>query len=193
MQIAAIAVASILAACAVSFASQAPGAMQYADAANVDYFLKIDGIEGESASDKHKGEIEILSYSWGVSQQQGSSSAGGGAGAGKATFQDISFVKNLDKSSPLLFVKTATGEHIKEVVLTGELAGKKGQKFLEIKMTDVLISSYQQSGSDGSVPTDSFSLNFAEIEFKYYPMSRDGTLGAPVTGGWDLKENREEA
>jgi type VI secretion system secreted protein Hcp len=193
LQIAAIAVASILAACAVSFAPQAPDAMQYADAANVDYFLKIDGIEGESASDKHKGEIEILSYSWGVSQQQDSSSAGGGADAGKATFQEISFVKNLDKSSPLLFVKTATGEHIKEVVLTGELAGKKGQKFLEIKMTDVLISSYQQSGSDGGVPTDSFSLNFAKIEFKYYPMNRDGTLGAPVTGGWDLKENKVEA
>lgn len=109
-------------------------------------------------------------------------------GAGKATFQDISFVKNLDKSSPQLFVKTATGEHIKEVVLTGESSGKGGQKFLGIKMTDVLISSCQQSGSDSGVPTDSFSLNFAKIEFKYYPTNRDGSLGEPVTGGWDLRE-----
>lgn len=78
------------------------------------------------------------------------------------------------------------------MTLTGELAGKKGQKFLEIKMTDVLISSYQQGGSDDGVPTDNFSLNFAKIEFKYYPMNRDGTLGAPVTGGWDVRENKEE-
>lgn len=196
-QIASIAVASILAAyaAAASFASAGAGQvlpeMQYADAANVDYFLKIEGVDGESASEKHKGEIEILSYSWGVSQQGGGGSASGGAGAGKATFQDFTFVKNMDRSSPLLFVKAATGEHIKEVVLTGEVAGKRGQKFMEIKMSDVLISSYKQAGSDGGVPTDSFSLNFAKIEFKYYPADKSGALGGPVTGGWDLKENRE--
>ena len=199
LQIASIAVASILAAyaAAASFVSaegvagQALPEMQYADAANVDYFLKIEGVDGESTSDKHKGEIEILSYSWGVSQQGGSASAGGGAGAGKATFQDFSFVKNMDRSSPLLFVKAATGEHIKEVVLTGEVAGKRGQKFMEIKMSDVLISSYQQGGSEGGVPTDTFSLNFAKIEFKYYPADKSGALGGPVAGGWDLKENKE--
>lgn len=197
LQIASIGIASILAAyaAAASFASQGVVGqvvpeMQYADAANVDYFLKIEGVDGESTSAKHKGEIEILSFSWGVSQQ-GSSGTGGGGGAGKATFQDISFVKNLDKSSPLLFVKTATGEHIKEVVLTGEIAGKRGEKFLEIKMSEVLISSYQQSGSEGGVPTDTFSLNFAKIEFKYYPVDKSGSLGGPVTGGWDLKENKE--
>jgi type VI secretion system secreted protein Hcp len=194
LQIASIAVASILAAyaAAASFAAagQALPEMQYADAANVDYFLKIEGVDGELTSEKHKGEIEILSYSWGVSQQ-GGSSTGGGAGAGKATFQDFTFVKNMDRSSPLLFVKAATGEHIKEVVLTGEVAGKRGQKFMEIKMSDVLISSYQQGGSDGGVPTDTFSLNFAKIEFKYYPADKSGALGGPVAGGWDLKENKE--
>ena len=97
----------------------------------------------------------------------------------------------MDRSSPLLFVKAATGEHIKEVVLTGEVAGKRGQKFMEIKMSDVLISSYQQGGSEGGVPTDTFSLNFAKIEFKYYPADKSGALGGPVAGGWDLKENKE--
>jgi type VI secretion system secreted protein Hcp len=197
LQIASIAVASILVA-AASFASaggavgcQALPEMHYADAANVDYFLKIEGVDGESTSEKHKGEIEILSYSWGVSQQGGGSVGGGGAGAGKATFQDFTFVKNMGRSSPLLFVKAATGEHIKEVVLTGEVAGKRGQKFMEIKMSDVLISSYQQAGRDGGVPTDSFSLNLAKIEFKYYPADKSGALGGPVAGGWDLKQNME--
>lgn len=98
----------------------------------------------------------------------------------------------MDKSSPLRFVKTASGEKIKEVVLTGELAGKRGEQFLEIKMSDALISSYQQSGSDGGVPTGTFSINFAKIEFRYYQISsRDGPLSAPVVGGWNLKENRE--
>lgn len=164
--------------------------MPSADAASVDYFLKIDGIEGESTSDRHKGEINIESFSWGASNA-GSSSAGSGAGAGKVSFQDISFTKAIDKSSPKLVLATATGQHIKQVVLTGEVSGKKSQQFLQIKLTDVLISSYQQGGSSRAVPTDSFSLNFAKIEFTYYPMNPDGSLGAPATGGWDVKENKK--
>ncbi|AIC16927.1 Hcp family type VI secretion system effector [Nitrososphaera viennensis] len=192
-------VASILAgyvAVAPSFSSQKLPAseallgMPSADAATVDYFLKIDGIEGESTNDKHKGEINVESFSWGASNT-GSPSTGGGGGAGKVSFQDISFTKNIDKSSPKLMLATATGEHIKQVVLTGEVSGKKGQQFLQIKLTDVLVSSYQQGGGSGAVPTDSFSLNFAKIEFTYYPVNPDGSLGAPVTGGWDIKANRK--
>ncbi len=62
---------------------------------------------------------------------------------------------------------------------------------MEINMSDVLLSSYQQGGSEGGVPTDTFSLNFAKIEFKYYPADKSGALGGPVAGGWDLKENKE--
>jgi type VI secretion system secreted protein Hcp len=193
-QIAAVAAASILAAYVVSssYATRSVTAeqlieIQYADAAAVDYFLKIDGIEGESTSDKHKGEIDVLSFSWGASQT--ASSTGGGGGAGKVQFQDIHFTSNLGKASPKLMLACATGEHIKEVILTGEVSGKRGQKFLEIKLTDVLISSYQSGGSSGDVPTDSFSLNFAKIEFKYFPVNKDGSLGEPVSGGWNIKEN----
>jgi type VI secretion system secreted protein Hcp len=194
-QIAAIAASTVLAAYVVS-SSFAPKSLtpehlmeiQYADAASVDYFLKIDGIDGESADAKHKGQIEVLSFSWGVSNT-GSSSAGGGAGAGKVQFQDIHFTTKMNKASPKLMLACATGEHIEEVFLTGQVSGKRGQQFLEIKMTDVLVSSYQTGGSSGDIPTDSFSLNFAKIEFKYLPMNTNGTLGEPVTGGWDLKEN----
>ena len=198
-QIAAIAVATVLAAYAVSssFATKSLTAeqllgIQYADAAAVDYFLKIDGIEGESTNSRHGGEIEIDSFSWSV-VQSGTSAGGGGGGAGKVTFQDIHFTTKLSKASPKLMLACATGEHIKDVVLVGELSGKRGQKFLEIKMTDVLVSSYQSGGSDGSVPTDSFSLNFAKIEFTYYPMNKDGSLGAPVKAGWDVTSPTTEA
>ena len=78
-----------------------------------------------------------------------------------------------------------------QVVLTGEVSGKKGQKFLEIKMEDVLISSFQQGGSSGEYPTESVSMNFSKIVFTYYPVNPDGSLGTPVSGGWDIKENKE--
>lgn len=196
-QIASLAVATVLAAYVVS-SSFAPKSLtaeqlleiQYADAAQVDYFLKIDGIDGESTSDRHKNEIEIESFSWGASNT-GATGAGGGGGAGKVTFQDIHFTKKLDKASPKLMLACATGEHIKDVVLVGELSGKRGQQFLEIKLTDVLVSSYQSGGSSGNIPTDSFSLNFAKIEFTYFPVNANGTLGEPVKAGWDVKENAE--
>ncbi len=196
-QIAAIVVASVLAAYAVSssFATKTLTAdqllqIQYADAAAVDYFLKIDGIDGESTSDRHKGEIDIESWSWGETNTAGQS-VGRGAGAGKVIMQDIHFTKIMDKASPKLMLAVASGQHIKEVVLTGELSGERGQKFLEIKLTDVLISSYQTGGSSGSVPVDSFSLNFSKIEFTYHPVKPDGSLDEPVKAGWDVKANKK--
>lgn len=157
-------------------------------AAQVDYFLKLDGVEGESTDDRHKGEIDIESFSWGVSNQ-GSFAGGGGGGAGKATFQDFHFTKVIDKSSPILMVNTASGKHMKEAILIG--MNQNGEKFLEIKLTDVLITSYQQSGDTGGPPQDQFSLNFAKIEYSYFPQGPDGQTEAPVKGGWDLKANKK--
>jgi type VI secretion system secreted protein Hcp len=179
-----------------SFASQNPSASEAlfeipsADAAAVDYFLKVDGIDGESTNSRHGGEIEIESFSWGATQS-GTGATGGGGGAGKVSFQDLHFTTKTSKASPKLMLACATGEHIKQVVLTGEVSGKKGQKFLEIKMEDVLVSSFQQGGSVDSYQTESISMNFAKIMFTYYPVNPDGSLGAPVSGGWDIKENKQ--
>lgn len=156
--------------------------------AAVDYFLKIDGIEGESKDSKHKDEIEILSYSWGLSQS-GTFSLGGGGGAGKVQFQDFHFTSSVSKASPLLFLGCATGEHIKEATLTARRAGEQQQEFLVIKMNDILISSYQSGGD--AVPTDQFSLNFAKVLYSYTPQDETGKPGETVTAGWDLKTNKK--
>lgn len=197
-QMASIAVASILAGyiAVASFASQNLSASEAlleipsVDAAAVDYFLKADGIDGESTNDRHRGEIEIESFSWGATQS-GTEATGGGGGAGKVSFQDLHFTMKTSKASPKLMLACATGEHIKQVVLTGEVSGKKGQKFLEIRMEDVLVSSFQQGGSADNYPTESVSMNFSKIVFTYYPVNPDGSLGAPVSGGWDIKENKQ--
>ena len=157
-----------------------------------DMFIKIGDIKGESQDDKHKGEIDLASWSWGVSQT-GTMAAGGGGGAGKANFGDLHFVHNMDKASPVLALACASGEHIKSVTLTQRKAGKEQQEFLIIKMTDVLISSVQTSASDGShaFPTESVSLNYAKIEFDYKPQKIDGTLDAAIKSGWDVKANKK--
>jgi type VI secretion system secreted protein Hcp len=129
----------------------------------VDMFLKIDGIDGESNDHKHKGEIEILSFSWGLSQQ----TAGGGTGGstGKVSVQDFSFVKEIDKSSPKLMEACCTGDRISDVQIT--LVNKETkQPYMVVKMSDCLISSYQTGGAGGggAVPMDQVSFNFSNVE-----------------------------
>lgn len=157
----------------------------------VDYFLKIDGIDGESTDSKHKNEIDVMSWSWGESQS-GSHSYGGGGGAGKVSMQDFSFSMSMNKATPKLMLACATGEHIKQALLICRKAGKEQQEYLKIKFSDLLVSSYQTGGSSGQeVPVDSISLNFSKIEFEYYPQDEKGGLGAKVVAGYDLKANKK--
>ena len=159
--------------------------------AAVDYFLKIEGIDGESQDSKHKGAIQLESWSWGETQS-GAHSAGGGGGAGKVSMQDFHFTMSINKASPKLFLSCASGEHIKKAVLTCRKAGKDQQEFLVITLSDLLISSYQTGGSGHSdvVPMDQISLNFSKIEIDYKEQKPDGSLSGAVKAGYDLKANK---
>ena len=156
--------------------------------ATVDYFLKIDGIAGESQDSKHKGEIELESFSWGAAQAD---RPGGGGGAGKVQMQDFHFVMTVNKASPKLFLACASGQHLKQATFVARKAGKDQQEFLLYKFTDILISSYQTGGAGGdTLPFDQVSLNFAKIEMEFRPQKPDGSLGPSEKSGWDVKKNK---
>src|SRR6266566_2067063 len=159
-------------------------------AAGVDLFLKIDGIQGESRDAKHKGEIDLESFSWGETASTGAQ-AGGGGGAGKVHMEDLHVVMKLNKASPLLFLACATGQHLKQAILTARKAGKAQLEFLVFKFTDLLVSSYQTGGSADLEPTDHVSFNFSRIELEYRPQKPDGSLDTPVKSGWDVKANKK--
>jgi len=159
--------------------------------ANADFFLKLEGIEGESQDSKHKGEIELESFSWGATNTA-TGHVGGGAGSGKVNVQDIHFVKKIDKSSPKLCEKVFDGMPIKTGILICRKAGGNQQEYLTWKLTDVMISSYQAGGSAGSpILTEQYSLNFSKIELEYKEQKPDGTLGGAVKAGYDLKANKK--
>ena len=159
--------------------------------AAVDYFLKIDGIEGESQDATHRGEIQLSSWSWGASNT-GTMQAGGGGGGGKASMQDFSFSMPVNKATPKLVQKLASGEHIKRAVLTCRKAGKTPQDYLKITFEDIIVSSYSTGGSQGedSIPDEHISLNFAKINFEYREQKADGTLGGAVSASHDMKRNQ---
>jgi type VI secretion system secreted protein Hcp len=158
--------------------------------AAIDYFLKLDGISGESRDSKHKGEIEVLSFSFAETHPGGSGPGGGGGGAGKVQMSDFSFTAKTSKASPQLFLHCAQGRHIKQALLTVRKAGGTQQEYLKIKLNDVLVSSYALGGeADDAQPDDSFSLKFTKISYDYSPQKADGSLDAPVHGGWDLTKH----
>ena len=150
-------------------------------ASTPEYFLKIDGIPGESTDDKHKGEIDILSFSWGETQP---ASIGG-----KVSMQDFHFVMKYNKASPKLFLGCASGRHFPKAILTLRKAGG-GQEYLNWKLTDVVCSAYQTAGTNPNVPTDMFDLSFSKIEVEYKAQKPDGTLEAPINDGWDKQANK---
>ena len=159
--------------------------------AQVDYFLKFDGIDAESQDHKHKASIQVESWSWGETNA-GSSGHGSGAGAGKVSMQDLHFTAKVHKGSPILKLKCASGEHIKKAVLTCRKAGKDQQEFLKFTFEDVLVTSFQIGGSAHGdiVPVEQVSFTFSQIEMEYKEQKADGTLGGPVKAGWNLSTNK---
>jgi type VI secretion system secreted protein Hcp len=160
-----------------------------------DAFLKIEGIEGESTDDKHKNHIEVLSFSWGVSQPKSAApSTAGSLSAERAQFSDFSIVKALDKSSPKLALSCASGEHLKSVVMEICRAGGDKQPYMEYKMTDVIVSSFRPGGSGHgeALPLEEVSFNYGKFEMKYTKTKVEGGGAAgQIAAGWDLKTNRK--
>jgi len=156
----------------------------------VDMFLKLDGIKGESLDEKHKDEIHVESFSWGVSQT-GTMGTGGGGGAGKVNVHDISVSKYLDKSTPELMLACCSGKHIPSGLITVRKAGTKPLEYLKIKLTDILISGVQTAGAGGlDSLTENLSLNFSKFEVSYQPQGADGSAqGGPIMMGWNVKAN----
>jgi type VI secretion system secreted protein Hcp len=156
-----------------------------------DIFAKIGDIQGESLDDKHKDEIEVLSFSWGVTNSAVISGGGGGGGTGKANFHDLSITHNLDKASPLLLKACATGIHIKDAIITHRKAGKGQQEYLIVKLNDVIITGVTHGGGAGQPTTENVNLAFAKVDLEYKPQKPDGSLDAGIHFKYDLKSNKE--
>jgi type VI secretion system secreted protein Hcp len=155
-----------------------------------DIFGKIGDIKGESTDAKHKDEIDILSWAWGVAQS-GTMALGGGGGTGKASFNDFSFTHHVDKATPALLKACAVGSHIPAATITVRKAGKGQQEYLIIKMTDVLVTGVAMSvARDEPTTAESVTLQFAKVDFEYKPQKQDGSLDAGLHFKYDIKANK---
>lgn len=162
-----------------------------------DAFMKIGTIPGESTDDKHPEWIEVMSFQWGVSQAAGAAgvSALGGQTGGRADFTDFSVVKLTDKASAKLFLACCAGEHLADVTLEFCKAGGDKEKYLEIKLTDVVVANYRPGGNSQSaelVPLEEVGFRFGTFKLNYTQMdNKTGKSKGNVNAGWDLTKNKK--
>jgi type VI secretion system secreted protein Hcp len=169
---------------AVAAAGDQPAAAATRSASGA-IFLKLDGIQGESADAQHLNEIDVKSFDVGV-KNSGGAAGGGGGGAGRATFSAVRFTKLYDKSSPALMQHVATGQHIPKATFTFRRPGPHGDGFLTYKLSDVIVSEYEQGGDDGTSPLlEHVALTYAKLQVSYLPAAGP----PPVTGGWNIPGN----
>ena len=152
------------------------------------FFLKVDSIPGESTISGHQNEIEVLSYSTGVSNT-GTAAGGSGGAAGKASFHDLSVTKFVDGTSPQFLLACATGKQLPTVELFGVRRAKGVlQEYLTLKLFNVIVTSVSSGGSAGDQrQVESLSFSFSKVEFTVRKLNSDGDLGSGVTVTWDLK------
>jgi len=154
----------------------------------VDYYLKLDGIEGEAATSGFEKQIQLLSFSWGGSQT--TSVAGtGGSGAGKVDLSDLSIMKYYDKASPAVFKALVSGTHIKTGVLSATKAGAGGKPFLKISLGELFVTSHQVSASS-EIPSESVSFSYNTIKVEYSTQNEQGILTAVGAVQYDIKANK---
>jgi type VI secretion system secreted protein Hcp len=154
-----------------------------------DFFLKIDGIPGESQNPRHQGEIEVESFSWSETYLASAAGAGGG---GKVHVQDLHITKRIDKASPLLMLAVASGRHFTSAVLTAQRPGTVPLDYLTISLGGVMANSYQTGAAAGqALPADQVSFSFRQIVIVYRSQRPDGSLDTPVTAGWDVTANHQ--
>lgn len=168
-------------------------------AALVDYFLKIDGVDGESPDQHYPGWIQLEAWQW-SEENAGRWGMGSGGGAGKVEMKDFEFRMINNKSSPKIFLMCATGAHIDRAQLVCRKSGQGQQDFLKIVFSNCLVSSFKTVGNmpidpmyihqvDTVLPTDLIRLNFAKIEIEYKEQNNDGSMGPSIQAGYDLKKN----
>jgi type VI secretion system secreted protein Hcp len=155
----------------------------------VDMFMKIDTVDGEAQDSKHKKEIDVLHWSWGMSNS-GSVHNGSGAGAGKVDVHDLTFTKWVDKATPKLALACCSGKHFKDATLVVRKAGEKPVEYLKIKLDTVFISSISTGGSGTEDRlTENITLNFSKVSLDYIPQDDKGAPGTAIPMTWDIANN----
>lgn len=161
---------------------------------SVDYYLKIQGVEGESQVVGHKDEIQMLAWGFGVSHTGTAELGSGMSSSGRANFAEFQLSKLMDKASGPCLKSMCSGEVFDKAWLYARRIGLKSAKpidYLVVEFEKLAMASYNLSGvGEGGVPMESLSFVFSKVKFNYREI-KDGQPQGPIAGGFDLKLNKK--
>ena len=157
----------------------------------IEIHLDLGSIQGESPSTAHPNEIEISSFSWGVSLTVIRTKGGtGGDTVPKASITEITVTKFVDKASVRLLAAITTGQYFKTAKITWSKStgGKKPEDFLTITLTGVYITSVNQNSSRGDegVGRETLTLSFDEVNYDYKEQGKNGIMTSAGQMTYDL-------
>lgn len=158
-------------------------------------YLKFDpAIKGGSRDEKHKEELEILSWQHGFTQSINGARSTDGGTVGRASHQPIYMTKMADGSMAELLKRMDGGDAIKKATLSCYRANgsKEPHLYLMVEMTDVRIAKYDVSGGGDSLPVESFALDYGKVNYVYTPLKADGTPDGKQAVTMDLEKGTIE-
>lgn len=153
-------------------------------------FARIGTIKGESQDARHRDEIDVLGWHWGVFQSGAGGPAGAGGGSGKPVFRELVLTHHIDRSTPLLLKACVTGQHVKDATVTVRRPGSGQQEYLVITFGDVLVSGVSTSVAEDGSTQETVELFFGRVDLEYRPQKPNGSLGTGVGFGYDLRTGK---
>jgi type VI secretion system secreted protein Hcp len=158
----------------------------------VAFYLSIPGIPGSSAVKGFEGQIELITWAWGV-DASGSVGGGGGGGAGKATPRDVIALADSGIQSPALLLSTNTGRHVPSALISSVRNGKRPFTFMTLKFEELLVTSYAVTPDPtNALPLDLVHLDFAKVTFTVFPQNPDGSAGTPIVTSFDYRTEKSD-
>lgn len=151
-------------------------------------FLRLDAIKGESTTRGFEDQIDVSAFSWGMTNPAAPGGGGGGGGAGRVSFQDLTVTKAVDAASPPLFAAAATGQHVRDAVLTVAASGDRPDAYLRYCLRDVTVASLKEEGTGSERPVETVTFRYAQFAVAYGRQAADGSRTF-LTQGWDLIRN----
>lgn len=151
-------------------------------------FLRIDGIPGESTAQRHENEIDLLTWSWELTNEDNNHVGGV---RNRPDVGPIIVTKYIDKASPALHLNLLTGKHFRQALLVVRRGGEDYLDYLHIKMSDVVVTKISHGGMSNDYRlTESVSLEFSKVCYSYTPEKDDGSGGAQIRECFDIFRNQ---
>jgi type VI secretion system secreted protein Hcp len=158
-------------------------------------YIKIPGVKGEVNEEEHGNNewVEVNSVSLPIFRSIQGGAVGVARSNGETTLGDISVYKTWDSSTPGLASAVANGEFKDEVLIhLCSTINKKNVVNLELKLKNVILSSYSFSatGDQSPVPSESLTLNYTAVEWTYKKFNTMGDEDGNFPATYDTEKAR---